>query len=241
MKASIEEQKALLDLQFIDSAIFVAQNKMADAPEREQLVAVDKKIAHAESELAGAKAAQELVEVELKRSEVEVEAITDRRKKDEAVLAAGTVPAKEMEKIQHEIGSLNKRQAELEEVELEIMERAEKAAAEIIRQSSDLDGLLVIKEELAKRLASAMETLSAEIEIKSNERKDLLPKISPELIELYEAIRIKNAGIGAVRLVGDTCQGCQLTMTAAELQKVRALPVDELVRCEECRRILIRI
>ncbi len=241
MKASIEEQKALLDLQHIDSNIFVAQNKINLAPEREQLVAVARKIAEAQTGLDAANAEAELVKVELRRSEVEVEAIVDRKKKDEQLMNSGAAPAKELEKISHEITSLNRRQAELEEIELEVMERAEKSSKEIERQTQDLHGLEVIKAELENRLAQINSDLSQEIEIKQKERLEVIPKISAELIELYEKTKEKNAGLGAVRLVGDTCQGCRLTMTASELQKIRALPQDELVRCEECRRILIRI
>ena len=54
-------------------------------------------------------------------------------------------------------------------------------------------------------------------------------------------IRSTLDGVGAARLNGSQCEGCHLTMNAAEVTRVKALADDEVVRCEECRRILIRV
>ena len=72
-------------------------------------------------------------------------------------------------------------------------------------------------------------------------RADLAPKIDSELLALYEKIRSSGDGIGAAKLAGNQCTGCHLTMNAAELTRIKALADDEVVRCEECRRILIRL
>ncbi|NCW99794.1 MAG: hypothetical protein EBW71_12670 [Betaproteobacteria bacterium] len=73
------------------------------------------------------------------------------------------------------------------------------------------------------------------------DRADLESKIEAELLALYEKIRGQNSGVGAALLKGDTCEGCHLTMNAGERARVKALPDDEVVRCEECRCILVRI
>ena len=72
-------------------------------------------------------------------------------------------------------------------------------------------------------------------------RAELAKAVDPELLQLYEKIRSNSDGVGAARLVGDKCEGCHLTMNSAEVTRIKSLPDDELVRCEECRRILIRV
>ena len=46
---------------------------------------------------------------------------------------------------------------------------------------------------------------------------------------------------GAAALVGNKCNGCNLAINAVEMQRIKTLPADEVLRCEECRRILVRI
>ena len=74
-----------------------------------------------------------------------------------------------------------------------------------------------------------------------NAREALAPQIDKELLALYEKIRSSSDGLGAAQLVGDSCGGCHLKLNAAEMEKIKSLSDDEVVRCEECRRILIRV
>jgi predicted nucleic acid-binding Zn-ribbon protein len=72
-------------------------------------------------------------------------------------------------------------------------------------------------------------------------RAELAPKIEGELLALYEKIRASGDGVGAAKLAGNQCLGCHLTLNAAELTRIKSLAADEVVRCEECRRILVRL
>jgi predicted nucleic acid-binding Zn-ribbon protein len=47
-------------------------------------------------------------------------------------------------------------------------------------------------------------------------------------------------GVGAAELRQRRCTGCQLEINAAELREFAAAAEDEVLRCEECGRILIR-
>ena len=60
-----------------------------------------------------------------------------------------------------------------------------------------------------------------------------------DLLALYDQIR-KSKGVGAAMLRAGRCEGCHLNVDAADLKAIRAAAPDEVVRCEECRRILIR-
>ena len=65
-------------------------------------------------------------------------------------------------------------------------------------------------------------------------------KIEKVLLDLYEKIRT-SSGVGAAALIGDKCNGCNLAINAVEMQRIKTLSLDEVLRCEECRRILVRI
>ncbi len=57
---------------------------------------------------------------------------------------------------------------------------------------------------------------------------------------LYEKIRGQQAGIGAAELKQRRCTGCRLELNNVEIARLRSADDDEVLRCEECRRILVR-
>jgi len=241
VKAARESQNKLLALQALDSSLLQLGHKLKNLETRkaletknaELLTTTDLKIA-AETEASD-------VKHELSRCEVDVEQVVTRIQRDEAHLASGQGTPKELEQIQHELGSLAKRRGELEEVELEVMLRLDGLKERI----SNLDSAIqAAKGEIAS-MKEQLERLESEINsaAKKNEldRNSLASGIDPELLALYEKIRSNSDGVGAARLNGNQCEGCHLTLNAAEVVRIKALPEDEVVRCDECRRILIRI
>jgi predicted nucleic acid-binding Zn-ribbon protein len=46
--------------------------------------------------------------------------------------------------------------------------------------------------------------------------------------------------VGAARLVGDTCQGCRLSLPTMDVARIRSLPPDALAQCENCEAVLVR-
>jgi len=61
-----------------------------------------------------------------------------------------------------------------------------------------------------------------------------------EVLANYETLRSVPGQIGIARLVGSTCHGCHLELAAVEIDRLKKLPDDELVHCEECGCILVR-
>ena len=241
MKALPEDQNLLIELQLIDSAIDHANIRLAALPEREQIVAIHKRLENTAVELTVVETELADVTIELRRSELEVEQVSDRMAKDETRLASGGASAKELEQLQHEIATLTKRKAELEDGELEIMEKHEAVQKRVNELLNDQVGLKQVELELNVRLENASAAIAQEIEQKKAERAQLSPKIDPALIELYEKIRASAHGVGAALLVGNECKGCNLAINAIEMERIKTLSADEVLRCEECRRILVRI
>lgn len=241
MQASVEQQNLILQLQFFDDEIMQANTKLKSLPEVEQLIHIDKRIATATEELTTVKAEADQISLELRRGEADVETVTDRIKKDEARLNSGTASAKELEQTQHEIESLKKRQAALEEIELEIMVRNEVVQERLKVLNTDLQSLELLKNEINGRLTTATTEINLVILAKQKSRTELVPSIEKPLLDLYEKIRASSNGVGAASLVGNKCNGCHLAINAVEMERIKGLAADELLRCEECRRILVRI
>ena len=241
MQASPEQQSLILELQLLDNEIMQANTKLKSLPEVEQLLHIDKRIITATDEVATVKLEADQISLELRRGEVDVETVTDRIKKDEARLASGNATPKELEQTQHEIQTLKKRQLALEEIELEIMVRSEVVTERSEVLSTDLTSLETLKAEINQRLTAATNEINSLITIKQKDRGVIAVKIEKVLLDLYEKIRASGGGVGAAALVGDKCNGCNLAINAVEMGRIKTLSKDELLRCEECRRILVRI
>lgn len=240
MKASIADQRSILDIQNFDFTTSTLKNKAANLPEIAQISTLtikqnnarDLRIA-AETELSDTKR-------ELSRAEGDVEQIVTRINRDEARLSSGQGAPKELEQLQHELGTLAARRSELEEVELEVMMRVDgiKERIESLKNEEAAFALEIANLEIAKE--NALTVIGSDIAAIDEDRKRTVTSINPELLALYEKIKAGNNGTGAAALVGNQCKGCHLTLNTVELQRISGLAEDELVRCEECRCILIR-
>ncbi|MFM8672706.1 MAG: zinc ribbon domain-containing protein [Candidatus Nanopelagicus sp.] len=107
--------------------------------------------------------------------------------------------------------------------------------------TTDLTSLQTLKDEITARLQTATGEISKLIADKNSARAAMASKIEKPLLDLYEKIRTNGGGVGAAALVGDKCNGCNLAINAVEMERIKSLSKDELLRCEECRRILVRI
>ena len=241
MQASTEQQGLILELQLLDNEIMQANTKLKSLPEIEQLLHIEKRVTAANDELSVVKTESDQIALELRRGEVDVETVTDRIKKDEARLSSGNATPKELEQLQHEVETLKKRQESLEEIELEIMIRNDAVIARTNTLSTDLASLQTLKDEISGRLQSATDEINKVIADKNTSRTAVAGKIEKALLDLYEKIRGNGGGVGAAALVGNKCNGCNLAINAVEMDRIKSLAKDELLRCEECRRILVRI
>jgi hypothetical protein len=240
MKATLSDQRAILDIQNFDFTQATLNNKAVNLPEISAINSLTIKANNARDLRIAAETELSDVKRELARAEGDVEQIVTRITRDETRLASGTGAPKELEQLQHELGSLATRRSELEEIELEIMMRIDDIKARITEQS-DLENALAAEiTELEIKKANEMAVISSDLDAITNERASVIASINVELVALYEKIRAANNGTGAAALIGNQCKGCHLTINTVELQRIASLAEDEVVRCEECRCILVR-
>lgn len=241
MKAAKSAQEKILALQSLDSSLMQLDHKARNLPVSKVLDEKRLAFASARDLCVAAETEKSDIKHELSKSEVDVEQVVSRIERDEKRLASGQGTPKELEQLQHELVSLNKRRAELEEVELEVMMRIDALDQRISSLSAQRDLLHEEVTKLAKEKDSALDEINRARNLTVADRESLAKEIEPELLALYEKVRATADGIGAARLHAGQCQGCNLSINAADLARISALPDDELVRCEECRRILVRV
>jgi hypothetical protein len=121
---------------------------------------------------------------------------------------------------------------------LEIMERREAVESEVtgLRQRLDeLDGR--IADATARRDAATVE-IEKELGGLEAQRAVLAPQFPEDVLELYEDLRAKKEGVGAAALEGGVCLGCNVTLSPLAIDAMRRSD-EPIVRCENCRRILV--
>lgn len=175
------------------------------------------------------------------KAEQDVDQVRQRAARDQQRLDSGAVTSpKDLENLQKEIVSLAKRQGDLEDVVLEVMERRESAqerVAELTERTGAVQGR--IDEATARRNAASGE-LDAEAATVTKEREVIAGVIPADLLKLYDKLREQQGGIGAAKLYARSCQGCRQELAITELNEIRSAAPDTVVRCENCRRILVR-
>ena len=235
----MSDQRSILDIQKFDQQSATLKNKEATLPELAEITSTTIKQNNARDLRIAAETELSDVKRELARAEGDVEQIVTRIERDEKRLASGTGTPKELEQTQHELGTLGVRRSELEEVELEIMMRVDGIKERIATLSTEENELALVIADLNIRKENALAAIHTELEGIETDRKATTQSVSAELLALYEKIR-ECCGIGAAALAGNQWKGCNVTMNTIEVQRISGLAEDEVVRCEECRCILVR-
>jgi len=240
MEAPIAEQRALLQLQAHDSAIDRLDHRRGSLPEDARLAeladalsAVDQLTAEREGTLA-------TVQRDQTRLEHEIDMVTTKARNEEARAASGRVTSpKELTAIQEEVAALKRRQGTLEDELLELMEQRETLESELAELATRRDGFTAEQAEVTKARDAALVEIDRELDAERAARDGVAPGVGEELRRLYDQIRSRQGGIGAAALLGNTCQGCRVSISPVELAAIRKLPPEEIKRCENCRRILV--
>jgi predicted nucleic acid-binding Zn-ribbon protein len=170
-----------------------------------------------------------------------VEQVKTRRARDQDRMDRGLVSnAKDLDRMSQELVSLARRISDLEDLELEVMERLETVQGERDRLAERLQ---VVDERVAELTAArdrGAASVREELEASRAQRTVTASGVPEPLLSLYEKVRAQKGGVGAAALVRHRCTGCSLELTAADLGAIARAPLDEVQRCVECNRILVR-
>lgn len=239
--APAQDQRRLLDVQALDTRLAQLAHRRRTLPVHAELEALEARRAQVDDQLVAARTIASDVARELAKAESDVEQVRQRAVRDRQHLDSGHGSAKDLQGLQHELESLRRRQAELEDVQLAIMERAEQAAAAQQALEAEQADLAVQAERLVARRDAELAEIDSEVAAVTAQREQAVAGLDAGLVALYERIREQQSGLGAAALRGRRCEGCRLELNPTDLERIRTAPADEVVRCEECRRILVRV
>jgi uncharacterized protein len=232
MLLAVQEHDTHTDQLVHRSQTLPARAAVADAENK--IAAVDTEIVEVDSRLLDLRRSQQ-------RLEDEIASLRMRAEQADKQLYSGTTNnPRELQALQDDIDSIKRRISRLEDDELDVMEATEPVDAERAKLVGRRDGLDEQAAKLRAELAESVVEIDAEL-AEVREKRDIAAKAVPdELWPEYDRLRAALGGIAIARLVGSTCQGCHLGLSAVEVDRIRKLSVDEPVHCEECGRLLVR-
>jgi predicted nucleic acid-binding Zn-ribbon protein len=240
MKAEVVQQRSLLELAGLDAELSRIDHRAKNLPAQQQLEQAKSAHREANDRLAAVQIALEDLDGQVGKFESEIDAVRQREDRDRSLLAAGTVDAKQLTELQHELETLERRQSSLEDSLLEVMERHEEL-------QSQQAGALAEIDELQNKLTEAQRACDEEraeidqLRHQSNSRRDeLVAELDADLVALYERQRARG-GAGAGPLLGRRCGACRIEIDKGELARISAAADDEVLRCPECGAILLRV
>lgn len=234
-------QLRLLDLQALDASLDLARHRLETLPAAQAVRDLSDRRDDLVAERARAQTTADDLARDQRKADADVEQVKTRRTRDQERVDSGQVgDARQLQALQHEIETLDRRISELEDDELDVMERLDDAQRDVTRLQEELAG---IEGELSEQTAARDES-TAEIEVQTStvsaERAEVAGEIAADLLALYERLRAQLGGVGVGAIQHGRCGGCRLDIGAADLARMRAAAPDEVLRCEECNRILVR-
>jgi uncharacterized protein len=241
VKADPSAQVRLLDLQDLDSRADQLRHQRRSLAELAVLAELTADRGRLDGEAQDARIAVDDLAVEQAKVDADVEQVKTRRVRDQQRIDQGLVSSpKDIQRMQQEMVSLERRITSLEDDEIEVMERLEEA-------QSTLDGVTAQLTETDEKIAVATtsrDTKLDEIDHSLGEveaqRGPVVAELPADLLALYDRLRESKNGVGAALLRARRCSGCMLDLDNAELATIRAAADDDVIRCEECSRILVR-
>ncbi|HZA77022.1 MAG TPA: C4-type zinc ribbon domain-containing protein [Acidimicrobiales bacterium] len=232
---------SLLAVQEHDTRADQLNHRIQTLPFRADLARLEEDVMAVDRQLADAQRRREELARSQQRLEDEIASLTERANQAEKQLYSGAVTnPRELQALQDDVASIRRRIRQLEDDELEIMELVEPVDAERSDLVGRRDQLDAQGQRLRAQLAEAESELEAELAEVQSERSAVAADVSEELWPEYDKLRARLGGVAIARLVGSTCQGCHLALSAVEVDRIRKLSLDEAVHCEECGRLLVR-
>jgi predicted nucleic acid-binding Zn-ribbon protein len=240
MKAEVVQQRSLLELADLDAELSRIAHRSAHLAEDQRLEQAQAEHREGNDRLASLRLAVEDLDAQISKFESEIDAVRGREERDRALLDRGTIDAKQLSELQHELETLQRRQSSLEDSLLEVMERREDLQGQ---QADELARIDVLEKGLADSQKARDDALAAIEQTRhqcASRRDELTAEMDAELVSLYERQRARG-GAGAGRLQGRRCGACRIEIDRGELARISAAADDDVLRCPECGAILLRI
>ncbi|MFD7652631.1 zinc ribbon domain-containing protein [Actinosynnema sp. NPDC059797] len=239
MKADPAVQRRLLDLARVDTELARVTHRRRTLPELAEIAEAEKVLRAKQDALTTVETNLGDLTREVKRQETEIDQVRAREDRDRKLLQGGTVGAKQLTDLEHELATLGRRRGALEDDLLELMERREAVEANVQHARVELDKAQEALSDAARRRDSALADLESTEAKRTAERTTLSGQFPEPLLALYDRVRL-HKGTGAALLQSRRCGACRIELDRSALANVKDSPADEVVQCEECGAIMVR-
>jgi predicted nucleic acid-binding Zn-ribbon protein len=239
VKADSAVQRRLLDLAEVDAELSRVTHRRRTLPELTEIGSVEKDLKGKRDALVGAETALGDLNRDAKRQETEIDQVRAREDRDRKLMAGGTVGAKQLADLEHELTSLQRRQSALEDDLLELMERREATELDVQHARVETSKAEETLADAQHRRDTALADLDSTQARRDADRSRLIPTFPADLLALYEKLRAQK-GIGAALLRARRCGACRLELDRSAIAQIRDAAPDEVARCSECGTILVR-
>jgi predicted nucleic acid-binding Zn-ribbon protein len=237
VNATPADQRRLLEVAELDTRIRTADAARRNPPQAERVKALITRRQELSQELTTRLGARDDLRADLSRIESDV-AMVDARRARDAERLNSTSNMKEAQGLESELGSLARRKSDLEDAELEVMERLEEADAAVAAQEAliaetNAEGATLSAE--AKRVVAEA---GVAFDAAARDRAALASSIAADLLTYYDRVAARSAGAALLRR--GTCEGCRMVLAGTDMQAVRLAAEDAVLTCPECGCILVR-
>lgn len=239
MNVEPQVQSKLLDLAGVDAELTRITHRRGALPEQQE-------VERLEAERISRKDASVAVEIQIddidrdiRKLEGEVDAVRQREDRDRTLLQSGSVGAKQLTELEHELGSLVRRQGLLEDELLEVMEQREALQADHDHAGAQLSQAEEELIDAKRRRDDAVADLDKAQERCAADRERLVGEFPADFLAVYEKQRTLG-GPGAALLQARRCGACRIEIDRGEISRIAGTPADVVVRCPECNAIMVR-
>jgi len=231
----------LLLVQEHDTAIDHLVHRRATLPARESLAEAESATVATRPALDDARSRRDDVVRAVKRLEDEATAASDKAAEVEKTLYSGAVSSpRELQALQADLQQLQRHQRSLEDRELELMEQQEALDAEVAELDTKMAAAVAGADAARAELADREAEIDAEIARETSARGSAAEDVDAALLGDYDRARARAGGVGAARLVGQTCQGCRLTIPRTEVERIKREGASAgVAHCDNCGAILV--
>ena len=228
-------------MQALDARTDQLRHQLATLPETTELTRLRSGGAELDRPLVDARTLVADLTAEQLKVDSDVESVKARRVRDRDRMDRGLISnPKDLERMTHELVSLERRISSLEDDEIEVMERLEEAQRTLDALTTEAATTRERIEVVARDRAARATEIEAELTAVAAERVPTIDGLPADLLALYEKLRTAKNGVGAAALRARACTGCHMSLDPSELAVIKAAPSDEVIRCAECQRILVR-
>jgi predicted nucleic acid-binding Zn-ribbon protein len=240
MIADPAAQLLLLQLADIDTRARQAEVKRRTLPVLEELAKLN--VGRVSLSEANVKLKTQIADAEiiLRRIDADLDPAKARMTRNQKRLDDGLVnDPRSIKSTQDEIEHLKGRISDLEDQQLEIMQGIEDGTAKLDADTAQLAAITAKMRELIAQRDVSLAEIDTELSSLQTKRESIAAKLPADLLDVYDHMAARST-TGAALLRAGKCTGCGLSLDSVTLAKIAAALPAEVVRCDECGRILVR-